>query len=421
MLPILLFLAVPMLGFIFAMKDLRRWESKLTFILLYTLYGYATSFELDTADSYRIAQRYYFGIWNVDGIMRNYANGNFTDLYRYFVYAFVQQYTMNPKVLYAVFSLVYGFFTCLGITQLYVVWKGEKTVYFYLIVFYFFIHLSFFNIQTTRYFTASAVFIYFTIQLLYYNRHWALIGIIATPYIHFSFYFAVVVVVSYRYIIKTSKFSKYCYWFYVAAVVISLARPQSWVDDTMGDEEEQEEMTSNSSINRKISTYSKTTKNDGPKVDSGKEKSAYSQGRSLFKTATSVMYTWGLLLMCTLFHRKRKQGKLIQTKVQAELLDFIFYFFGATTFISIFFSGGGRFRYTCDAIMMFWLCVIFFQNESTRWKDYVIMLFPIKLYQIAFFFFNAPRHCVTMFWWATPISTILDGIGFEPNFLSGVY
>ena len=422
MLPILLFLAVPMLGFIVAMKDLRRWESMLTFILTYTLYGFATSFELDTADSYRIARRFYFGIWNVDSIFVNYANGNYTDLYRYFVYAFVQQYTMNPKVLYAVFSFVYSIFVCLSLTQFYIVWKGKKTTYFYLLVFLAFVHLSFFNIQTTRYFTASAVFIYFTIQFLYFNRKLALIGICTTPFIHFSFFFAVAVVISYKYIVKTSRFSKYCYWFYVATVVLTLAKPQTWVDETMGDEEEQEEMTSNASINRKIKTYSKTSKNNGPKVSSGKKASAYSQGKSAFKKLTGFLYIWGLLLICTLFHKKQMRGELNQDETQAELLNFIFYFFGATTFVSLFFSNGGRFRHTCDAIMMFWICAVFVKNESVRWKDYVIMLYPIKLYQIAFFLFNAPRHCESLFWWATPISTIIQGINFDPPFIgSGFY
>lgn len=417
MLPILLFLAVPILGFIFAMKDLRKWESKLTFVLLYTLYGYATSFEMDTADSYRIARFFYFGSWNIDAILYNYSNGTYTDLYRYCIYAYVQPFSKNPKVLYAVFSLIYGFFSCLAITQLYTVWKRKKTVFFYLIVFLFFVHLSFFNITTTRFFTASAVFIYFTIQFLYFDRKLALIGICITPLIHFSFYFAVIVILLYIFIVRTSKFSKYCYWFYVFAFVISLAKPQTWVDDTMGDEEQQEEMTSSTSINRKIKAYSKTTKNDGPEVDSGKQKSAYSQGRSFFKTVTSVLYRWGLLLMCTIFYRKNKKGKLRQNKTQDELLNFIFFYFGATTLASLFFSGAGRFRYNCDAIMMFWLCAVFVQNESIRWKDYVIMLIPIKIYQISFFFFNAPRHCVSMFWWATPFSTIIDGVDFVPNFL----
>lgn len=417
MLPIILFFAIPILGFIFAMKDLRRWESKFVFVAFYTLYGFATSFELDTADSYRIAQRFYFGTWDFNAVIINYLNGNYTDLYRYLVYVFIQQYTNNPKVLYAFFSFVYGTFVCLNLSQFYDIWKGKKTVYFYLLVFLCFVHISFFNIQTTRYFTASAIFIFFTIQFLYYNRKSALIGILSTPFIHFSFFFGIAVILSYKYIIQASRFSKYCYWFYVGAVILSLARPQTWIDDTMGDEDAQMEMTGNSSINRKISTYSKTSKNDGPKVDSGKKRSAYSQGKGIFKKITGFLYTWGLLLICTLLYRKRKRNEIIQDKTQAELLNFIYYFFGATTFVMLFFSGGGRFRQTCDAILMFWFCSVFVKNESVRWKDYVIMLLPIKMYQISFFFFNAPRHCETMFWWATPVSTIINGIGFIPNFL----
>lgn len=422
MFPLLLFLAVPMLGFIVAMKDLRRWESILIFILTYTLYGFATSFELDTADSYRIAQRFYYGVWHVDRIMTNYVSGEYTDLYRFFVYAFVQQYTMNPKVLYAVFSFIYSIFVCLSLTQFYIVWKGKKTVFFYLLVFLAFVHISFFNIQTTRYYTASAVFIYFTIQLLYFDRKLALIGICTTPFIHFSFFFGIAVIISYKFFVRTSRFSKYCYWFYVGAIILSLAKPQTWIDDTMGDEEEQEEMTSSSSINRKIKTYSKTTKNNGPKVDSGKERSAYSQGRSAFKKVTGILYTWGLFLMCTIFYKKRMKKQLKQDETQAELQNFIYYFLGATTLFMLFFSNAGRFRQTCDAILMFWICSVFVQNVSVRWKDYVIILLPIKLYQISFFFFNAPRHCDPMFWWATPISTIIKGIDFVPPFLgNGFY
>lgn len=417
MLPIILFLAVPILGFIFAMKDLRRWESKFVFIAFYALYGYATSFELDTADSYRVAQTFYFGYWKLSNILINFYNGYYTDLYRYFVYVFVQQYTSNPKVLYAVFSFVYGTFACLSIAELYNIWKGKKTLFFYLIVFLFFLHLTFFNIQTTRYYTATSVFVFFAIQFLYYKRKLALIGICITPFIHFSFYFGVAVLLSYQYFFKTSKFYKYSYWIYVFAFILSLAKPQSFIDEAMGDEEQQSEMTSSSSVNRKIKTYSKTTKETGRQVSSDKKRSAYSQGKGIFRKATLFIYAWGFMLLSTLIYKKRKRKEIIQNKTQDELLNFVFYFFGMTTLFKLLFSNGGRFFYSADCLMMFWLCCVFKQNESVRWKDYIIMLFPIKFYYIAFFFFNAPRHCETMFWWATPVSTIINGIGFIPDFL----
>lgn len=414
MLPIILFLAIPVLGFIFAMKDLNDWKSKVVFIAFYTLYGYALTFEMYKADSFRVARLFYFGIWDFAKIISDYNRGYITDLYRFFVYAIVQPFTMNPKILYAVFSFIFGTFACLSISKLYSIWQGKKTIFFYVIVFLFFLHITFFNIQTTRFYTATVIFVYFAIQFFYFHKKLALIGIFATPYIHFSFFFIVVVTISYIIISKT-RFSKYCYWFYIAAFILSLAKPQTLIDEALGDEEEQMEMTDNSSINRKIKGYNKSSKNDGPKAE--KKVSAYRAANGLFTKATLFIYAWGFVIMSTLFYKKRKRKEIIQDKTQNNLLNFTFYLFGATTLLKLLISNGGRFNYCADMLMMFWLCSVFQKNESVRWKDYVIMFLPIKFYYIAFFFFNAPRPVAHMFWWATPISTILDGIGFVPDFL----
>lgn len=415
MLCVIAFLAIPILGFIFAMKDLRDWKAVCIFTAFYAIYGYAFSFELQSADCFRIARNFYFGYWDISNVWDKFDQGGSTDVYKEFIFAIVKQFTDNPKVLYSVFGLVMGFFACISIAQLYSIWKGKKTIFFYLIVFLFFLHLSFFNLVTTRWYTAASVFVFFGIKFIYFRKKWALIGICITPLIHFSFYFAIAVVLSYEYILKTSRFSKYCYWFMVATFVLSLVRPQSLVDEVMGDEEDQMEMTSNRAINRKVKGYSKSTDNDGPKAE--KKVSTYRAANNMFKRATNLVYTFGLVLMSTLFYRKRKHKEIIQDNNHNQLLDFTFYFLGTCNFFSLFVGSAGRFRLLADLFMLLWLCAIFQQNMSVRWKDYVIMMFPIKFYYIAFFFYNAPRVVTPLFWYAPPISTILDGIDFIPDFL----
>ncbi len=54
----ILFLLNPFIGFIDAMKALDRRFNGLVFIAFYALFGYAISFNLTTADSYRIAARF---------------------------------------------------------------------------------------------------------------------------------------------------------------------------------------------------------------------------------------------------------------------------------------------------------------------------------------------------------------------------
>ena len=161
-----LFFFNPVIGFLQSMKDLRSKSAMVVYICFFSLFGYATSFQLDTADSYRIAARFCQEDFSYSLVWDLYQSGGLTDVYLVFVYSVLKLFTSNPKVLFGVLGFVMGIFSYLSIRQLYIVWKGKHTKYFYMLVLFYFLGISVVNLQTVRFFTAASIFSYYAIQYL---------------------------------------------------------------------------------------------------------------------------------------------------------------------------------------------------------------------------------------------------------------
>lgn len=407
----ILFLVNPLWAFLKAMKNLLNRNALIVFILFYGLYGYAISFELTTSDSYRIGARFCqtdFSWWLV---WQMYQEGALTDVYLIFVYSILKLFTDNPKILYGILGLVMGLFAGLSIRQLYTIWKVKRNKFFYLIVLFYFLSISFFNLQTTRFFTATSIFSYFAIQYLYFGQKKALIGVFITPLFHFGYLAVVLALIIYAYGVRWFSSTKLCYWMMAISFTMYLAMPQSAVDDIMEGEEETETFSSSNALNKKFNTYSRAT-DKVSETSYHKEVSTYRQANNAYKKVNSYINKIGMFLLLTALYRRRK--RIVQTEKQKKFFNYVLYSYAVGYMASLFFSSGSRFVILSSMLFSFWILTIFPNNNNYITRRYCKLLIPINFYSISFFFFNVARMVTPLFWFAPPIFTIIDGIGFEP-------
>ena len=409
--PFFLFLINPLLGFLKAVKNLKGMNALIVFVLFYGIYGYANSFELTSADSYRIGARFCQNDYSWRLVWQSYKNGSLTDVYLVFVFSVLKPFTDNPKVLFGILGLVMGTFAALSIRQLYDIWKPKRIPYFYLIVFLYFLIISFFNLQTVRFNTALSVFSFCVIQYLYFGKKKALIGIAVTPLIHFGFWIAVIAFVAYISVVKVFSSTRLCYCLMAFSFVAYMVMPQSAIDDMMVNDEESEMLTENAAINRKYSTYSRATEKT-PEKTYYKEVSQYRQANRLFTKTFSFINKVGMFLLLSTFFIKRKTT--IQDRKSKTFFNYVLFCYSVGYIAALFFSGGGRFVALANMVFLFWFLSVFQNNYSARWRTYAQLLVPISFYSISFFLFNVTRVVTPLLWFYPPILTLVDGIGFGP-------
>ncbi len=413
---LLLYLVNPFIGFISAIKNLDRRLNGLVFVLFYALFGYAISFNLTTADSYRIAARFCQTDFSYGMIWQMYKAGSLTDIYLIGVYSIVQLFTRNPKVLYGILGAVMGTFSYLSIKQLFVIWRKGRNKYFFILVFFFFLTISFFNVNGIRFWTATSFFSYFAIRYLYFGKKRAIIGVLLTPLIHFGFFIAVVAILVFSILHKLIKSHSFYYWTMILAFGVNLLTPQSALDDIMGAEGDAEELTSSIALNRKVENYRRTTENVERKQESiaKKSQSAYRQANRAFTVTFDYVNKIGMVLMLTVLYRRR--NRIIQNKTQSRFFHYVLFSFSLGFMATLLIGSGGRFIRIANMMYVFWLFTVFRYNALVdfKWKQYVKLLFLLNFYAVAFLFFNAPRLVTPLLWFLPMPFTIMDGIGFAP-------
>ena len=413
---LLLFLVNPLIGFINAMKNLdRRWNG-LVFILFYALFGYAISFNLTSADSYRIAARFCQQDFDFRLIWALYREGGITDVYLLFMYGIIQLFTRNPKILYGILGAIMGVFSYLSIKQLYVIWKEGRDRYFYMLVFFFFLTISFFNVNGIRFWTATSWFSFFAIRYLYFNKKTALVGVIFTPLFHFGYLIGVGGFLAFALLHRIIKNSSFYYFAMIVTFAISMVVPNTMAGDIMGSMGDSEELSSNAAINRKSRNYVYSEENAQKKEEAAqyKERSLYREANSLFTKTFDYVNKIGMVIMLTVLYRRRRS--IIQDKMQSRFFNYVLFSFALGFLACFMVASGGRFIRLANMMYVFWLFTVFRSNVmvNSKWRSYVKVLFLLNFYAIAFLFFNAPRLVTPIFWFLPPIFTIMNGIGFAP-------
>lgn len=413
---LILFLINPLIGFFSAIKSLDRRFNGLVFVLFYALFGYAISFNLTTADSYRIAARFCQNDFDFRLIWALYREGTITDVFLFFIYGIVQPFTRNPKVLYGILGAIMGIFSYLSIKQLYVIWREERDRFFYMLVFFFFLTVSFFNVNGIRFWTATAWISYYIIRYLYFNKKTALVGVILTPLFHYGYIIGVVGFLIFVLLHSLINNSSFYYIFLIISIAISVVVPNNKAGDIMGSFGDNEVLTSSAAINTKSKYYIHSEENDQSKEAATQYEggSLYRQVNYLFTRTFEYVSKIGMVILLTVLYRRRRT--IIQNRVRSRLFNYVLYAHAIGFLAGFMIVSGGRFLRLANMMFVFWLLAVFRQNVvvNPKWRGYVLAQFLINFYAIAFLFFNAPRLVEPLFWFVPPIMTIVRGIGFSP-------
>lgn len=407
--PLFVFLFNPLLAFLGAMKRLDAKFNGLVFVMFYALFGYAISFTLTSADSYRVGARFCQNITLTEQVFASYQEGGLTDVYLLFVFSLLRPFTANPKVAYLVLGTIMGILSFLSIRQLYKVWPYHRNKYFYLIVFFYFLVISFFNVNGVRFWTATAFYSFFVIQYLYFHKRWALFVVWLTPLFHFGFLIGIMAFYSFLIVRKIPIGIKPFFFVTFFTIIFSFVAPESIGGSLVSDTE----LTDNKALNNKAENYVKNDDNvKKAAVKAKSDQSLYRQANSAYTKLFGFISNIGIFIIFVHLYKKRKL--IVQSDNQQVFLRFVLYMYVVGVLASIVIGSGVRFILVAMMMFYFWYASVTPNNLTTYWKKQTKWLILINFYSISFLIINSIRLVTPLFWIAPPLITIIDGIGFGP-------
>ena len=128
-----LFILWPFIAFLKSLGNLKSPNNGIVFVLFFALFGYSISFQLTTADSYRIGALFCnYQTSDLKSIISLYRDGAITDIYRFAIYTLVKPFSNNPKSLFAVFGAIFGIFCYMSLKILVKERIGKNNTYFFI-------------------------------------------------------------------------------------------------------------------------------------------------------------------------------------------------------------------------------------------------------------------------------------------------
>lgn len=407
------FIFNPVIGLITSLKNMTKLSEGIVFICFYALFGYAFDFSLQTADCFRIARSFQeYTDQSISEIISLYKNGRVTDIYLYCMFSCIHPITTNPKILYLVFHFIYGFFTYLFIKKFYIINNTNHDKVFYITIFCIIMMHSPVHLSTTRHYTASAIFIYGIIQYFIYNKK-AILLIVITPLIHFSFIVSAAAFIVFLLINKFAIPTKLIFYLTVLVFFVSFVNLNNETSTFFSQTEIE---TDHARINTKINAYENSSENQERNYFKDRERLS-SQGRyyeanKLFSNLTQNISKIGAFILLVLLYKDRKILNLNHTQKRLFkyiLLTFLLYYSSSIVMSNTSF----RFGELANMILIFYLYHCYALYNFSKLKKYIMCLPFIFIYQICFTLFNAPRLVEETFWIFPPILTLINGINFN--------
>lgn len=214
----------PILSFLLSLKNLRNKLNGCVFILFYALFGFAHSFSDPRADCYRkmVAFKSFAHSTTISDIWKEFISGNTFDCFEGILFVVCSSFTENIKIVFFIVGLIGAFFAYLlfvRILKYFNIYYGDKYTYIVTIMFVLLLHPI--AMGGIRAFIAMTVFSYYTFLFLIEKKNAALIGILSTSLIHFSFILNIIVVIAARLLI-TRKYINLLWWMAIGACVSSV-------------------------------------------------------------------------------------------------------------------------------------------------------------------------------------------------------
>ena len=410
LLNLLLFVFLPFVSFILALRNLKSKVNTVVFILFCTLFGYAFTFTFDSADSYRIALVFHeFDYDSIADVIPLFFLGITPDLYEFFSFTLIKKISNNPKMVFAFFGLVFGVFWYLSL-RVFTKEKGSTTdFYIHLLFFIFLIFNPITNVNGVRFNTAIWIFFYAAINIVLYNKKRYLYLLFLTPLIHFSFLIPSSVIVvfysSQRILFLKDKINTFLYFLFVFSFVVS------WILETnIINLDFLSNIIPSDSISNKIDKY-----NSDEMADLYQKRAS----ESLFLKVSTFFLT--LLKICVFFFivYSRKLLKKIKepNPVLNKLLSFVLFYFSFAFIISTL-PSGTRFLMIGYLFFIIFILKLYLKYADRTIKNYILLLLPILSFK---FFFNVVFLSFTLtsptIWYGNVFWIIYEGIGYTFSYI----
>lgn len=402
---IILFVLYPFLAFLLSFKNLKNRTNGLIFVLFAALYGYSSSFDLKTSDSFRIG----WSFCNVfdrklEFITSSYTDGSVADMYAPFVMSIVKPFTENPKFLFFVFGLIFGFLCFLSIKLVIKERIGNNDLYFSILIICFFSLYSFADLHGVRFGTAAWLFFFSAVKLIVYNRRSYIIGIILPMFIHFSFFPIVVVTILFRYFIyKVSGYNLkfYMILFYLSFFlyfILPILSLESIIFQLIP--------IKRGLMEAKVNIYTVTEES----LNLSNNISFYRSANNLFTSVYQYIMQFSSLLI---FYRIYK-SKIIKSISTRNLFIFCLILYTISNCLHALILDGTGIRYVWLSWMflLFLLYRIYNFNRILYWRRIILCLPVIFFYKILLMIVNSVRMTDVLVWFMNLPYIIYDGLGF---------
>lgn len=217
----LLFFLWPFGSFILSVATIYKYKSsRIIFILFAILYGYTFVFNQSEygADNGRVIIEFESVTQMDHNLFMSYLeDDNATDLFLPVSFYIISRISKDPHVLYAFYAAIYSSFFILSF-GLILRMVSNKKINYSIVLFsvLFLVYIRFSSINGVRFWIACFIYIYGVLKILLHSNYWYLLLVLLTPLIHFSYFFGVMIVLSF--LLIGNKIN-YCYILLAVSVV----------------------------------------------------------------------------------------------------------------------------------------------------------------------------------------------------------
>ena len=406
---LLLFLIYPFLGFILAIRNMKRWTNALVFVLFSALWGYSMTFTFPPSDCYRIAavfcRRRYRSIQHV---IETYDDGKLVDFYLSIQNWFVHNFSDNAKVFFCSLGFVFGLCCMATLRELLLSRKHANSQYLQCIVVLLFCTASFGHLAMPRFWTAAWMSAFVMIKLMNHQYQWSPMLFIL-PMVHFGFMPVSITLGASIFVFKYfTKHEDLLLGFVILCFIASFALnseilghliPSEWV------------------------TGEKATSKYKDYVDAGlttehgvvKNRSAYREAnRFITKLFQMIMKTASLIVLLIIHNHKewiRKDADLWYGYIMILLLSSCCYFMGIVNAV------GWRYTWFLWMPLYYLLYQIYDRNRTHLLRQVILALIPVNVYTISFMFYVSYRNVDPGLFYMPLYTLIVKGFDFPPVLL----
>ena len=402
--PIFLFI-LPFLGFILALTDIKSTKSKYVYILFSGIFGFSFSFLDPSADSFRYAVAFdnFDNTININTIIQMYKNGELRDLYRTTLFYFVSVFSYNPKVLFSIAGLIYGYLSYKAMLIFNLESKGinVKSSYFLIPFFIFYTYVSISNLNGFKFNTGALIFFLSTYNLYLKEKKIWFLGLLITPLFHYSFIITLPLFISY--LIFHNKITvKAIYTIFLISFFVSWFLKTNSINlgflglqnDSLG------------AIGSRLKYVSsiETTQ----LVDERKENSLFLRVQEIFN------YGIRIYVFFVVFYFKKFLDKNIVINPDLKRYFTFVVFFYSFASIGLSFPSGIRFMYIAHLFLMILLSKFLIEFQYGKIKSLILISLPLFIFNILFINFLIPILILeNSFWFKNVFWIFISGLGFN--------